>query len=405
MGLPRPLRSKKVWVPLLLVGLLVTGAGVYVKFLREDSSPASQNNQAAESQDSKEQPVTDPNTIRIIATGDFIAHDAINAQAKRADGTYDYLQFMTDMQPAFEASDIRFCNQATLGGGTAYGISGYPVFNAPLEWTRDMASLGCNVINTGTNHTNDKGQGPITAELNEWDEQENILAVAGANRSAAEQNMVRYFTVKGVKFAFLSYSTYVNSPNPNPYSLNRFSEPLVTSQMTEARAKSDIIIVSMRWGTEYSPGINEAQNRDAAKLASLGADIILGHGPHVLEPVKMLPGKDGRETLVWFSLGNFLNAQLETEGLIGCLADVSIDVLTKKLTGTSCLPIYQHYEWTAEQKAREDLLARKNFKLAPLETAKDLLADSQLDTTVEIQTERINKLINTYTKVSITSSQ
>jgi poly-gamma-glutamate capsule biosynthesis protein CapA/YwtB (metallophosphatase superfamily) len=169
-----------------------------------------------------------------------------------------------------------------------------------------MAGLGCNVINTGTNHTNDKGQGPITAELNDWDKIQGVLAVAGANRNQEEQQKVRYFEEKGVKFAFLSYSTYSNTPNPHPYSLNRFEDSLVLPQMQEAKANADIVIVSMRWGTEYSDEVNSAQISAAQKLAGLGADIILGHGTHTLQAVDRLTQPDGSETIVWYGLGNFL---------------------------------------------------------------------------------------------------
>jgi poly-gamma-glutamate capsule biosynthesis protein CapA/YwtB (metallophosphatase superfamily) len=384
----------------LFVVIIAGASAVAYYFLRPKASESTKS--VTESQTTEPQTLqSNPDTIYMQATGDFIAHDSVNEQAEGANGTYDYMQFMTAMKPYFDDYDINFCNQATLAGGAEYNISGYPVFNAPLEWTRDMRSLGCNLINVGTNHTNDKGQAPITAQLNEWDEQENVLAIAGANRSAAEQAAVRYFTVKGVKFAFLSYSTYSNAPNPNPYSLNRFTEPLVTNQMTEARSNADVVVVSMRWGTEYSSSVNTSQDEQAKKLAGLGADIILGHGPHVLQPVKLLTGKDGRETITWFSLGNFLNTQLETEALTGCVAQFGIDVASKKVTGSNCLPFYMHYEWTAEEKAAEELLARKNLQILPLYKAEQLITQSQLGTTMQEQMSRIREIVNTYTKIQV----
>lgn len=354
---------------------------------------------ASNSADSQGLP-EDTSTIRMLATGDWIAHDAINQEAETDKNTWDYAPMAAGFKKSFAGSDINFCNQATLAGGTAFGISGYPVFNAPLEWIGAMKGLGCNVINTGTNHTNDKGQAPITAQLDEWDKQ-NVLAVAGSNRSAEEQNKVRYFEVKGFKFALLSYSTYSNAPNPNPYSLNRFEEPLVSNQMKEARANADVVMVSMRWGTEYSEVLNAAQDAQSQKLSDLGADIILGHGTHTLQPVKRLAGQGGNETIVWYGLGNFLNAQLETTGLTGCVAAFTYDIPTKKFVDSTCLPFYQHYEWTAEEKAAGKLLARKNFRIMPLYEAQDYMAKSQLGTTVEAQTERIQNIVNTYTKIPV----
>lgn len=354
----------------------------------------------------KSQPAAaDPNTLRLIATGDTIAHDAINKAAKKPDGSYDYYQFIKNMQPFFDKSDVRFCNQAVPGGGDEFGISGYPIFNSPKEVAGGLHKLGCNVINIGTNHTFDKGQPVIDAWLKHWDSLPNILAVAGANRSEEEQNKLRYFTQKGVRFAFLSYTTYTNAPPPNTYGVNVFSEELAAKQLKEARGNADIVLVSMRWGTEYSSQVNTSQQATAQFLADNGADVVLGHGPHVFQPVKQVSSKDGqRQTLVWYSLGNFMSAQLEIEALVNGIAVMDIDTKTKKISNVRLMPIYMHYEWTAEQKAREDLLSRHSFALYPLDQAAEPLKKSQNNTTVDAQRERLQKIIGEDSPVTLLSS-
>lgn len=393
--------SRRVTVVFAFISLAIITLGVMslliVKKSDAPSPSASQNSSDA----GVEQ--TDSSTVSLLATGDWIAHDAINASAKSGEG-YDYSSMTTEFKETFEKSDLNFCNLATMAAGEQFGISGYPSFNAPLEWNRDMARLGCNIINTGTNHTNDKGQSVINANLDYLDSTEGLLAVAGANRSIEEQNKVRYFEKKGVKFAFVSYSTYSNSPNPNPYSLNRFNEPLVSAQMNEATQNADIVIASMRWGTEYSDSLDSTQKSSAKKLADLGADIVLGHGTHTLQPVEKLQQPDGGETIVWYGLGNFLNAQLEVGGLTGCVADIKIDVATKKVVSNQCLPFYMHYEWSAEDKAAERLLKRTNFSIMPLNSADNYMPKSQLGTTKAEQLERIGTAINSLSEVGITGT-
>ena len=377
--------SSKTTVFLALCLTIVFGGGAYM-LLKPHSSKKNSDN------------------IRIIATGDFIPHDSINQEAKKSNGNYDYSGMMSNMAPIFAKADVRFCNQATPVGGTKYGISGYPIFNAPFEFTRDMARLGCNLINIGTNHSNDKGQPVIDAQRGEWDKQLNILAVAGANRSTSEQQKINYFTVKGVKFSFLSYVTYSNTKNMTSYGVNMFNQITAKSQLAEARKNSDIIIVSMRWGTEYSSGINAEQASDSQFLADNGADLVLGHGPHSLEPVKKLTGQNGRSTYVWYSLGNFLNAQLEVESLFSGLAVIDIDTSTKLISSVSYLPIYMHYEWSASEAAAQTLLARHDHKLYLLENTNDaLLVSQQLKTTVAEQKARITKLLNQYIQLPIQS--
>jgi len=395
--------SSKTTVFLALVLTVIFGGGAY-KLLKPHSQKSSvvASNNAIKSTD----PVTNSKSdnIRIIATGDFIPHESINQEAKKSNGSYDYSGMMSNMAPIFAKADVRFCNQATPVGGTKYGISGYPIFNAPFEFTRDMAGLGCNLINIGTNHSNDKGQPVIDAQRGEWDKQPNILAVAGANRNTAEQQKINYFTVKGVKFSFLSYVTYTNTKNMTSYGVNMFNQITAKSQLAEARKNSDIIIVSMRWGTEYSSGINAEQASDSQFLADNGADIIFGHGPHSLEPVKKLTGQNGRSTYIWYSLGNFLNAQLEVESLFSGLAVIDIDTSTKLISSVSYLPIYMHYEWSASEAAAQTLLARRNHKLYLLDNSNDtLLVSQQLKTTVAEQKARITKLLNQYIQLPIQS--
>lgn len=387
-----------VLVVLVLGGI---GYGVYWYLNRPTKHAAT----VTQNENDNETAPADPTRVRIIATGDFIPHDAINAAAKQSDGSYVYYPMMANMQKYFDKADVRFCNQAVLGAGDPYRISGYPVFNSPTSFASDMAKLGCNVINTGTNHSSDKGQKAIDASISVWDDLPDILAVAGANRSAAEQKAIHYFEVKGIKFAFLSYTSYSNTPPPNSFSINTFDAKLMEQQIGEARAHADIVMVSARWGTEYSQGINTYQGDWAQRIADWGADVILGHGPHFLEPVKQLDTQDGREAIVWFSLGNFINAQLEVEALFNGIAIMDVDIASKKLTNVSYLPIYMHYTWTAAEKKAGDLLARKNFSMYPLDEAAEHLSESLLDTTVEQQTDRITSLLNKYTKVKILSSK
>jgi poly-gamma-glutamate synthesis protein (capsule biosynthesis protein) len=396
-------RRKKLLVVLFVVVFVAVAALITYRLLSNDESETTVES-TAEAPVANEEKAPKDDYVRILATGDMIPHDALNASAKQADSTYDYLQFMDNMKPVFDTGDVNFCNQAVLGAGVEFGITGYPVFNSPIEFSQDMNKVGCNLINTGSNHTNDLGQAEIDASRAVWDDLD-VLAVAGSNRSEEEKNKIAYFDVDGVKFAFLSYVTYSNTAGETNYGITTYSDAFAQSQITEAKKNADIAIVSMRWGTEYSPKINADQDSISQKLADYGADIVLGHGPHVLEPVKKLSGSAGNTTYVWYSLGNFLNAQLESETLFNGFAVMDIDIESKQVSSIGYLPLYMHYEWTAEQKAQEELNARSGFEMYLLEDAAKPLANSQLDTTIEAQTKRISQTLNTYTKVPLLSSQ
>ncbi|MDQ0254441.1 poly-gamma-glutamate synthesis protein (capsule biosynthesis protein) [Evansella vedderi] len=69
----------------------------------------------------------------------------------------------------------------------------------------------------------------------------------------------------------------------------------------EAKENADLVIVHVHWGEEYSPRYNARQADHAQLLADAGADIIVGHHAHVLNPVEIID-----ETIVLYGLGNFV---------------------------------------------------------------------------------------------------
>lgn len=397
--------NKKIILLGLAFILAVLGAAGYWLTKRPNSNI--NEHMIGESAEMSPTELADKQKLRLIATGDFVFHDSLNEQAKLSDGSYDYLPFIKDMMPLFNNADVRFCNQVTPIGGVEFGISGYPKFNAPIEAISDMAEVGCNLVNMASNHSFDKSQAAISTNVEGWNKQQDILAVAGQNKSAAEQKEVDYFTLHDIKFAFLAYTTYINSsaPSQNEYGVNSYSREFAKSQVAEAKENgAEIIIVSMRWGTEYSNNINAQQKKEAQFLADLGVDIILGHGPHVLQPTQVLKGASGNDTIVWYSLGNFLHTQIETETLFNAIAVMEIEYETRRISIRGALPIYMYYEWTATQKNSNQLLARTNIKLLPLERAtSEMFSKQQINTTAVAQEKRIKTIFNTFTEVPILS--
>lgn len=385
--------SRKKIIILAVVILLTCTTAFFL--INKKSAEAPVNNPKTEKAAIK---TKTPDKIRLIASGDNLPHETVNAEAKRGD-KYDYAQFFKQINPIFNSSDIAFCNQESPSAPNL-SVSAYPTFNAPKEFAQDLSKVGCNVIGLANNHLNDKGQSGINGTRALWD-QIKPLAVAGANRNSEEQNKVAYFDVKGLKFAFVAYSEISNSSPSQSFSLNRFDEKLIKSQLSEASAKADFTIVSAHWGTEYSPSANPAQEKWAKIFADNGADIVFGTGPHVLQPVKKLAKSVGGETIVFYSLGNLLSSQLDVESLIGGLAVLDIDTASKKITNIGFFPTYMHYEWTPAEKSRQDLLARHNLMIYPLDQAEGPLAKSQNNTTVQAQTKRITDLLNKYTQVKI----
>lgn len=390
-------------VALGIVTIITISAGAYLfATQRKKNDDRLVQNKSDQALQQAQQPNLESTTTTLIAVGDFIGHDALNNNAKTGD-TYDYRPYIEPMKPILQKAGLRFCNQATLIGGAQFGITGYPSFNAPLAFIDAMHDVGCNIINTASNHSSDKNQAVIDSNVTAW-QQKNTLAVAGQNSNVQQKMAVHYFTQDGIKYAFLGYTTYTNNAPSTAYEVNMYSREFAKTQIAEAKNNgAQFIITSMRWGTEYSRSVNAYQKAEAQFLSDNGVALILGHGPHVLEPVQWLLGAGGQKTLVWYSLGNFLHAQLEAETLFNGVAVIKIDKKTAAISSTGFLPTYMHYDWTAQQAAAQDLLARHNFKLVPLENAADLFATSQLKTTIALQKERLQTTLNLYTPVLMLS--
>ncbi|GAA1794155.1 CapA family protein [Leucobacter iarius] len=398
----RPARRTRLAITLSVVALLLIGGGAAAAFAFmphpvEPKPKASSSATPSPSASSKPTTPDVPKPISVIAMGDMLPHDSVNQNAKQADGTWNYGQFFTGITKELDAADVRFCNQEVPSAGVEFGISGYPTFNAPTEFARDLRkTVGCDLVNTATNHTADKGVEGIAATRKAWDTLKPAI-VDGANRSAQEQQTVPIFEKDGVKIALVSFAEYSNAPIDG-VSLNLMSnDALVTQLMAQARKQADVVIVSAHWGTEDSHEVNDQQRGFAQKVANLGADVVIGTGPHVLQPVAWLDRSGGGRTLVWYSIGNMLNTQIALDQRTGLIARFELarakaggPVTVQNPTGVLT---YMHYDWTAEDEAANRLDARKNLSITPLADSASLLSRTRFGVTPAQQAEASAKIL------------
>lgn len=329
--------------------------------------------------------------LRIVATGDLILHDTVNALAKTANG-YDYTKYFEGVKKYLEA-DLLICTQDGPSAGSSLGISGYPVFNAPSSFTEDLEAVGCNTVNLATNNVNDKAKDGILKTLSQWDKISSVKTT-GANTSASEQRKINVLEIDDVTIAHLAFTENTNKPTDKPYLVNTFDEKLVTDLVKSARELADYIIVSAHWGNESEEAITPTQEKWARFLNEQGVDVVIGSGAHVIQTTEKLVSDSGKETVVYYGLGNTLGTQLSSEELVGGLAIIDITITNEKpMLNASILPTYIHYEWSAAQKAAGDYLARKNLGIYPLATSSDLIKKSQLETSMNEQLKRITKVI------------
>ncbi len=381
-------KNKKIFKVIIgIIVILILFAAAYTFFFKLKSS-------VVDIKKPEDATILSPtnNLIHFAAMGDMMAHDTVMASAKTGN-TYDFTKFFKNIRPNYQTADIIFCDQEGLSSGEEYGISGYPAFNAPVKYAADLKNgAGCNMVNLANNHMGDRGVSATNATISAWEALKPTF-LTGANKSSADQEKVSIATVNGIRVAFLAFADYNNNADTPGYSVNNYNdEVLVRRLMTNARANADAVIVSMHWGIEDSSVISEDQRNAAELVSNLGADVIIGTGPHVLQPVHVVERPDGGQTVIWYSIGNMLSSQLTIQELIGGIAKFDIKKNNNgkiSIENLEFTPTYMHYEWTAAQAAAENLLARKNLMIYILSEAAEPLSKSLFNTTIAEQRQYV----------------
>lgn len=266
----------------------------------------------------------------IVMVGDVLLHDRVEKSSKTEDG-YDFSPLFTHVKSEIESADLAIVNQEVIIGGEDLGISGYPAFNAPFAVADELVKTGFDVICHGTNHALDKGGKGINNCLEYWNEYPEV-DVIGIHDSNDDQEEIAIRDVNGIKIAVLNYTYGTNGiemPADMPYAVDMLKEERVRSDLSRAKEMADFVIVCPHWGEEYRLKTNEYQKKWAKIFYEGGADLIIGTHPHVIEPMELYKEDDGREMLIYYSIGNYVNWTSGTgEGvsnrMLGGMAHVSI---------------------------------------------------------------------------------
>ena len=254
-------------------------------------------------------------TANMIMVGDALIHDRLYNDAYNGT-TYDFKPYLKYIKEVVSSYDIAYYNQETILGGTKIGLSSYPSFNSPQELGDAMIDAGFNLVSLATNHTLDRGKKAILSSREYWNTKSGVQAV-GSYSSKEEKDAIesKILTVNNITYAMLNYTYGTNGipvPSGEDYLVNLWSDTdnyenykkTVENDINRLRDKVDVLIVAMHWGREYTHEPLPIQKKTAKYLSSLGVDIIIGTHAHVIEPVEWVG-----DTLVFYSLGNFISAQ------------------------------------------------------------------------------------------------
>ncbi|GGB61726.1 CapA family protein [Virgibacillus dakarensis] len=269
--------------------------------------------------------------ITLSAIGDILIHDRVYNDAAVEDG-YDFLPMLRKVNPFLSDTTITIANQETMIGGEEIGLSSYPAFNSPVEVGYALKDAGVDVVSIANNHTLDRGEKAIQQAIKNWETID--MMYTGAYKDKRDSENIRiYQTDAGISVAFLAYTYGTNGipvPDGKDYLVNLIEKEVMAGAIKEAKKKADVTVLSLHFGDEYERMPNDTQKDLAQFAADNGVDVVLGHHPHVLQPLQWVKGKKGNKTLVAYSLGNFLSGQDEFYNRIGGILKFTIKQTTKE---------------------------------------------------------------------------
>lgn len=269
-------------------------------------------------------PITSPATavaVTLKAVGDMVPGSNYSGKADLPTVPGEALNaerefLFGNIKPFFDQTDILFGNfESTL---TDYSESAKDTsqnmtfaFRTPPVYAQMFKDLGFNVLSIANNHSMDFGEPGFTDTIQN-------LEQAGI-KTVGQRDQILYKTVNGVPMAFIGFSFL---PYHNPMQDLERAGALVR----QAKQQAKIIVISVHAGAEGSDETHVSNRTEyffgedrgnvvafAHRLIDEGADLVLGHGPHVPRAIERYQGK-----LIAYSLGNFIGYKtLSSAGILG----------------------------------------------------------------------------------------
>jgi poly-gamma-glutamate capsule biosynthesis protein CapA/YwtB (metallophosphatase superfamily) len=265
--------------------------------------------------------------VSFAVAGDVIPHEAVRAAAAAdGEGVTGWTGLLADVADVFQSADFGFVNMETpVAPDHSRGSKPF-MFDAPVALPQALKASGIKIVSFANNHVMDQGWGGF-AETRDHLRQTGLL-FAGTSDTAAQAFQPVFTEANGIKVGWLGMTRWLNG-NRNPDAadqphVNFFPYPgesggapgadqaEVLAAIQSARTQCDFLVVSIHWGIEYAPAPRPEDTDMAHKMLEAGASVIVGHHPHVLQPVETYRTSDGRNTVIFYSLGNFLSNQSRT---------------------------------------------------------------------------------------------
>lgn len=267
-----------------------------------------------------EKVIPQPKSAHIIFVGDIMVDRGVENSVKNNLGG-DFGKLFDNIEDYLKNSDGVFGNlegPVTTKGTNAGSRFSFAMDKAILPV---LVANNFKMVSFANNHIGDRSTTGFLDTLTNLDEAG--LAYAGAGKNFTEASTVKTITINDINIGFIACSDvgpdWIKATETKPGQL-LCSNPKLGEIVANAKSQVDFLVFSAHWGAEYHPR-SQRQIDIAHTVIDRGADMVIGHHPHVIQATEWYKDK-----FIAYSLGNFIFDQYFSEATMqGLVVDAVID--------------------------------------------------------------------------------
>ncbi len=289
-------------------------------------------------------------SVTITAVGDIMLSRGVGRAIARRGPGYPFAHG----SKILPESDLTFANLESPISDRGVAMRKPYVFRADPRSLAGLSGAGFKIVSLANNHALDWGGAALADTMKRLDDAG--IAHAGAGKDLAAARKATTLPVNGTRVAFLAYCDLFPASyyqHPDKATIAPADPQTLPMDIADARSRADLVVVSFHWGNEYRFRASERQRMLAHLAIDAGADLVLGHHPHVLEEIERYRGR-----VIAYSLGNFVFDQRDSFSRESAVLQVRLS--PGKSTVEEIIPIrITHYQpGPADAATTERVLAR-----------------------------------------------
>lgn len=310
-------------------------------------------------------------SVSLAFVGDVLLHQRLrHREEKTREG---YRVIWNDIAGYLEQADISYANLEGPVAPQLGGVSGYPMFNFPVQIIPDLKNSGFDVVSTANNHALDRGAAGIGITIDNL--RQHGMGYTGTVKEKSEPWWA-LVPVAGVQVAFLACTESLNGHRDvkKQVLLCFQDKDLILNIIRELTRQTGVaaVILLPHWGEENILRPTAKQRNWARDVIDAGATAVVGSHPHVVQPIEPYTAADGRMSWISYSLGNFISNQSAVSNKLSMIFFLKLKIRNAKAVavGAKALPLWMNRQIEKDRTAVYRLAAVWDFQALPPEAGK-----------------------------------